>query len=450
MGGRRRSRPWLSELEATMDNAGELVEVILKLTGWTQVRFVHELRRAARSLHEPEPTGLDAVTVNRWRRGRQSPSPYYRRLLHHLYVSVCDGSPRPSAVPAHRLIDHEAEDVKRRRFLTYLAVLAESTLVDPDRLDSALSSRTGMDRSLLDGLEAVTRSYARRWHSVPPEVLLPVIRHHCAALHELQLRSYPPAIGRRIRSLAAEATALLGWVVYLTGDRTTSDAYYALAREMALDVRDEMVSGFVLVARSFLYSTLFGGPREAASLPARLLDEAVEVSTHTSSPYLKAFALRRRAEERAVRNEAGDAAAVQRDLESADAVFAAARTRDDGFFHYTDQGRLAGTRGTCATLLGNVDEAVRVLSQVLSTTPPSLAAERSTLLTDLAAAYAQRAEVEYACELLGRSVLLGHSSDANRIRRIVGVRQTYLHRWEGVPSVRLLDEQLRLHLTDTM
>jgi class 3 adenylate cyclase len=61
--------------------ASGMVGSILAATGWTHVRLIHELRRMAMALGEPAPIGLDVVTVNRWLRGRQTPSAYHRRLL---------------------------------------------------------------------------------------------------------------------------------------------------------------------------------------------------------------------------------------------------------------------------------------------------------------------------------------------------------------------------------
>jgi hypothetical protein len=149
--------------------------------------------------------------------------------------------------------------------------------------------------------------------------------------------------------------------------------------------------------------------------------------------------------ERAAVGGADAAAAAYRDVDAAQAALAAVRSADDGFFRYLDEERGAGTRGTCAGLLGDTGEAVRMLSQVIATTPPSLAAERSVLVTDLAAMYARMDELEYACELLGRSLSLGHGSDVNRTERIVGVRLAFPRRWADEPCVRRLDEQLELH-----
>jgi hypothetical protein len=445
IGNRHRSGAWSLELGMRTEDADELVEVILRLTGWTQVRLVHELRRSVRLLWEAEPLGLDPVTINRWRRRRQRPSSHYGRLLQHLYRSVSVGAFEQRTHPTRQTAD-EAEDMKRRRFLQYLTVLSTSVIADRDRLGAALQGRSGVDSSLLDSLGAVTRGFARQWHTAQPQLLLPCVHRHFEALHELSGQSHPAAIAKRLGGLSAEAAALLGWEVWMAGDRRTCDAYYALAHELAQQSGRADVAGFVLVARSFACSALFDPRREAANQPVALVDEAVAVSAGVASPYLRAFALARRAEERAAAGGgAGAAAAVSRDLDDADAILAAVRAKDDGFFHYMDLERLAGTRGTCAALLGDTDGAVRILSQVIGSTTPSLAAERSVLITDLASVYARMDEVDYACELLGRSLSLGHHGDVNRTERIVGVRHTLLRRWASSPSVRRLDEQLDLH-----
>lgn len=69
-------------------DAGHLVDETLRLTGWTVTRFAYEVRATARSLKEAEPTGLDAETVNRWRRRRQIPGRYYLRLLWILHAAI--------------------------------------------------------------------------------------------------------------------------------------------------------------------------------------------------------------------------------------------------------------------------------------------------------------------------------------------------------------------------
>jgi hypothetical protein len=438
----------LLEQDTCMEDADRLVDVVLHLTDWTQVHLARELRRVARALHGTEPVGLDPVTVNRWKCGRQKPGPYYSEVLHHLYASVIRRSiesrfPGPPDSGRSAAGADQAEDVKRRQFLYYLTMLAASGTADTEWLGSALDARSRAASSLLDDLEATTTRYARQWYRAQPEALLPFVRGHLQALNELRGQSHPTAIARRLQGVTAQAAALVGWELWLTGDHAAAETHYALARELADDVGHDEVAAFVLVARSFIYSRLFGASGEMPDLPLRLLEEAVAVSARTRSPHLRTFALVRRAEERAATG--GPYAAVRRDVDAALGALSGAHARHGGFYHYLDQERVMGTWGTCAGLLGDAAEAVRTLSQVIAAMTPSLAAERSILITDLAAAYAQMEEVEYACQLLGESLSLGHRRDANRIERIAGVRRTLLDRWAEEPSVRQLDEQLARH-----
>jgi hypothetical protein len=430
-----------------MEDADRLVDVVLDLTGWTQVRLARELRRTALALHGTEAPGLDPVTVNRWRRGRQRPGPYYSEVLRHLYAGVARRSSEPRAAdePAGGRADgaEQTEEVKRRQFLHYLTVLAACGMADTGHLGSALDARSRAASSLLDDLEMTTTRYARQWYRAEPETLLPFVRKHLEALDELRLRSNPAPIARRLQGLVAEATALVGWQLWLTGDRAAAETRYAIAHDLAREGGNDEVAGFVLVARSFIHSRLFGASGAATDLPVRLLEEAVAVSARTSAPHLRAFALVRRAEERAAAG--GPLGAVRKDVDAAQAALSGTRSRHGGFFHYLDHERVMGTWGTCAGLLGDSAEAVRTLSGVIAAMTPSLAAERSILISDLAAAYARMNEVDYACQLLGRSLSLGHDRDANRIERIVGVRRTLLERWAQEPSVRHLDEQLAQH-----
>jgi hypothetical protein len=429
-----------------MQDADRLVDVILNLTGWTQVRLARELRRAARDLHGTAAPGLDSVTVNRWKRGRQKPGPFYSEVLHHVYTSVIrrTDEPRPPDRPAGggAAGAEETDAVKRRRFLHYLTVLAASGIADTDRLGSALDARSRATSSLLTDLETTTSRYARQWYRAEPQTLMPFVRRHFEALDELRLQPQQAPVARRLLGLTAEAAALVGWELWLTGDRAAAEAHYAVAHDLAGEAGQDEITGFVLVARSFIHSRLFGASGEQVDLPARLLEEAVAVSARTQSPHLRAFALVRRAEERAATG--GPATLVRQDVDAAQAALSGTRARHSGFFHYLDQERVMGTWGTCAGLLGDPAEAARTLTQVIAVMTPSLAAERSILITDLAAAYARMGEVEYACQLLGQSLSIGHDRDANRIERIAGVRRTLLERWAVEPSVRQLDERLAM------
>lgn len=116
-----------------------------------------------------------------------------------------------------------------------------------------------------------------------------------------------------------------------------------------------------------------------------LLNRASHRAGPTSSPYLRAYVLARRAEEHAA---AGRARQAYNDIDSADRAVQEARELDDGFFCDWSPARLAGYRGNCAVLLGRPAEAANVLEAALAETPANLVPQRAGVLADLGAAYA--------------------------------------------------------------
>jgi hypothetical protein len=430
-----------------VDEPVDLVESILDLTGWTQSRLVYELRRVARSLHEPEPTGLQPVTVNRWKRGRQKPGGYYLRLLRLLHTAIRGDlaeeseSPRVgTALPPSDRND-DGDEMKRRRFFGYTAVLAGSLTLDPERLAAALLAGIGPDVRLVDDLSASITGHARRWPTDRPDALLPVVRSDMTTVNELRIGSQAAGVRRRLTSLTTATAALAGWLAWQAGNDEAANAYYTFAHSLASEVQDRDERAFVLALRSFVGSGLFGAEAADEGLALTMLHEAVELTERSASPFLRVFALSRRAEELA-RAGASDGAA-DRDLDRAQTILASTAAPHDGFFSYFSEERLLGCRGTCAMVQGRPRDVISLLPRVLSATPAELAAERSILVADLGAAHAMLGEVEQACALLGGSLELGGDGYANRVGRVRAIRASHLSRWSDAPPVARLDEELR-------
>jgi tetratricopeptide (TPR) repeat protein len=174
-----------------------------------------------------------------------------------------------------------------------------------------------------------------------------------------------------------------------------------------------------------------------------LLNAAHAAAGDSASPWLRTWLSVRRAEEHAAR---GDVHAAHRDLEHGDQVLATGSAPDLGFFAHwraAPSARLSGYRGNCAQLLGDARQATLIIEDALRGVDATLVSVRSTVLADLAMAYAKEREVEHACSLLTRSLEL--SSDAGlvaHVQRVIGVRR-HLSRWDDAPAVAQLDEQLR-------
>jgi hypothetical protein len=101
--------------------------------------------------------------------------------------------------------------------------------------------------------------------------------------------------------------------------------------------------------------------------------------------------------------------------------------------------------GSCAVLLGQPEQATVILGEALEALSASSVSWRAAVQADLAAAYAQSAEVELACDTLVASLRVAMAVGATyHIRRIRGIRTAHLCRWDDLPVVRQLDEQLHL------
>jgi hypothetical protein len=432
-----------------MHSCGEQVNAILDLTGWTQTRLVYELRQAALALGEAAPAGINAVTINRWKQGRQSPSGYYRRLLRYVYAkteqAMVNGNGLTSCAAGRFLPQQssEARNMKRRQFIAYSAALAGTTVLDPSQLAAMSARRFKPDAQLIDELQSVIDSHASRWYTTPPQVLLEAVRSELATLNEL--RSVPNAdtVHRRLVVLTGQAASLAAWISWLAGNEHAADAFYMLASSAATEVNDVPLQVFVLIGRSFMASDLFKAATTGGGEALTLLDRAVELAGPGVAPHLRLWALTRRAEERAAEHGEGAKPAIGYDLDTAQRLLASVSQRRHGFFSYWDEARLLGCRGTCSLLLSETDDAVRMLSDASAATPQHLIQERSILLVDLAAAYAQQGEVDGSCEALQRGLVLGAPNDTNRVGRVVKVRRQRLAAWNDTAAVRQFDDQLR-------
>jgi tetratricopeptide (TPR) repeat protein len=195
---------------------------------------------------------------------------------------------------------------------------------------------------------------------------------------------------------------------------------------------------------SHLYSRLWLNDQLGATTqPIALLDEALRVAG-SHPPQLRLWLLSRRAEEHAAAKEA---TASLRDLDDAEQVAASIQSRDDGFLAHWDvapAARLAAYRGNCAQLLNRPADAIAAIEREIGAIDPGLISVRSSVLADLAAAYAQQEEIERACALLLESLDIAERAGLRPyIQRVMSVRRQLGH-WSGQREVKQLDERLRV------
>lgn len=333
----------------------------------------------------------------------------------------------------------EADDTRRRTFLGLMAMLPTS--LDIERLAAALGVPRAIDRRVMDDLEAQGHEYGRMYWSLSPTGFWPTIYGYAAITRQVH-EAAPADLRRQAGAIASRAATLLGMMAHRLHRRPDAVMYLNLAAELAGEANDGPLRAHALVALRAVYSPVTNGEaRASAERAVNLLDEAAEAAGASAPPLLRTWLHACRAEDRAVLGRTGDA---ERDLEAAERELAQAPARPGGFFHHWNAGRLAGFRGNCHVLLRQPDRAVRVLEAVARDTDRRLIGPYTAVLSDLAAAHAQRAEVERACSLL--SDVLTTAERANvpeRADRVGRIRAQHLARWPDAPAVRQLDAQLQ-------
>jgi tetratricopeptide (TPR) repeat protein len=338
--------------------------------------------------------------------------------------------------------------LKRRHFIQYLSAVGSATLIDPDKVASALGGITRLDERLLDDLEAVTKSLVDDYWTASPASVVPAVEGHLGGLRNLLASQAVGGVGRRLRRIASDTAALGGWLAFRLESRSDAHALWAFAAALAEEAGDGPLRAYALISRSNLYSATWrdgqGGDTDTA---IALLDAAEAATGSLSSPLLRAWLYARRAEEHAVQ---GAALGCYADLERAAEALSQASTSNDGFLRSWNLDQLAAYQGNCAQLLGRPQEAAMILEEALPRIPPSLISQRCAALTNLASAHAQRSEegVEQACVRLSEALAVaGPAGLAVAQQRILGVRDRRLASLAKLPAVQQLDEQLRIWTT---
>jgi len=337
----------------------------------------------------------------------------------------------------------EAADTRRRTFLALMAMLPAT--LDAEHLAAALGVPGVIDRRVLDDLEAQGHEYGRMYWSLSPAGFWPTVYGYAAITRQLH-EAAPAGLERQAGVVASRAAALLGMLAHRLHRRPDAVMYLNLSAELADEADDGPLRAHALVALRAIYSPVTNGEdRTSAERALSLLDEAEQAVGASAPPLLRTWLHACRAEDHAV---LGNTADTERDLEVAERTLAQAPYGVGGFFHHWNAGRLAGFRGNCHVLLRQPDRAVPVLEAVARDTDRALVGPYTAVLTDLAAAYAQRAEVERASSLLSDVLTIAERARVpERADRVGRIRSLHLARWPDAPAVRHLDAQLQQFAT---
>jgi transcriptional regulator with XRE-family HTH domain len=295
------------------------------------------------------------------------------------------------------------------------------------------------DGQLLDGMATLTRSYLHLHNTVSPWAVHAAIVRHFDDLTTLALRSYSSTTSGRILSMAAQAAILAGWVSFNVQDFTEAYVYWCVAHDLARDAGNAAVQAHALGSRSRLYSPIHRDLLQADPGTAlALLDQAVKLASGVASPVLRSWLLANRAQQLAVSDQA---AASYRDLEASAHQLSLAEQTDNDLLAGWDEVRVDAYRGICAMVLGQPSEVIAITESVLERTTDNQV-QRCLQQSDLAAAHAQRGDVDQASLLLSEALTRARRSQfPEGVQRVRRTRAQYLQ-GANSPSVSQLDALL--------
>ncbi len=338
------------------------------------------------------------------------------------------------------------EDVRRREFVRYVALLGGMAALDPERLSTTLRGLVHVDRTLLGQLRGWTYGLARQWSMLPPPVLRADVGAHLTALCELLAGPLPPGLRRDLMAVAAQTAALAGLVARMVGDDEEARQQAVLAGQLASSIGEAGLEALALVWISDTVSAVQRGetPNPEHRHALAFLDRAENLAGPSAPAAVRALVMLRQAEEQAA---AGDGAEARRYLDRADTAVTLSIYSDEHDLYGLGWQREClhrSFRGNVELLAGDASAAVVVLQDALERTPQESTSNQAALLSDLAAAHACLGDLDASVSLLSSAwAIADRAGLEDRRRRIRGIRRRDLERWAAEPAMRRLDEAIR-------
>jgi hypothetical protein len=388
--------------------------------------------------------------VCKWRAGTITPGPNHVRLVARAFdlplevVAAAVAAQRGHTLIASShdpVVRHEDQEMKRRSFLRHLALLGLATTVDIELLTSVLRGAAALDDGLTGRLESAGLRLKEQWDERPPQALLPAVATHLDGLRAIIDHPQPSATRRRIQVAAGDMAVFAATLSWYMQRRDLADGYLRLAGDLADVTEHSLLEAMVLTIGADFHSSVQLGGKDGSTISRSLLDAAHD-RVRTTPSVTRAWVLLRTAEEQAA---AGQPDGCQRSLDLADSVFAGLGAHEPEMAHLDWSLNMhAAFRGNCAQILGRYRESATILQDVLDRSQEAAPTNRASAQADLAAVYAQEAEVDGACMLLGESLDIAIELGLQeRIKRVRGIHQAHLGRWNSHPAVRQLGERLR-------
>lgn len=355
---------------------------------WTQDDLVQAIRRAAIELGFNIP-GVNVQMVSRWENGKVGISNEYVALLEHAFS-------RSLVVD-----DHNFEDAMRRRaFLLGSTAAVGLTVVNAlgnepwQRLAASLRGRTAIDQATVDNLALLNLRFAEMFQPVDPRNLTGPVRAHFDTITDLlRTNAMADPIRRRLTSLAAEMSILIGWLHKEQGDHLTAQQCFTAGLTAAVEAGDNNLGAYAVASASTL-DAFRSSPEQSidlltsADVRGARLDRA-DISTQVWIDVLQAEVHTRTS------NTAAAFEALDRAGHNVELIDPEDSRRP--MLGYFDRSSVIGERGITAVRLDVDAETEASLREALATAS-DFPKTQSRLLINVARAHAAHGRHEEACQ----------------------------------------------------
>lgn len=338
--------------------------------------------------------------------------------------------------------------MKRRKLLRLLgwavSAAASAPLLDglhPDeqtRVTQALEAPTRIDATTIDHIEAVLWRCIRQDDALGAQATLDTVRAQ-RNLVRLILPECPIALRPRLRSLYSNYSLQAGWLLYDLNDFDSASYYYEHARAMTHEAENTELGALLLCTMSHL-ATWRGQPRVGIDHAAAVQGWAAQTNDARLQAYATDVAARAYA-------SMGQTNTCLQQLEHIERSLATVADDAPEHFrmHFYTTGQFAGTRSLCLLQLGDTDGAIAAGHEALASANPAFVRNLAFTKLYLGDAYTATGAAQEAAAVIGEAAALAvHNRSARLVQRLRAAGNR-LARWQRLPVVRHLDEQLHTY-----
>lgn len=333
--------------------------------------------------------------------------------------------------PPHRAPEVETFDMRASRRQVLHELLSNACMVLVLSPYTAEPLGVGLDFSALNDLERITESYWRLCQNASLDVLGSVTEHFRTITHQLK-RKWSYEVTQRLCELAGETAQMLGKTLFDVHEYQLAWSYYTFSLKAAQAAGNHDLWAVGLGRMSLL---LIYWEQPQAVLP--LVQEARQLTIE--SPRIACWLAAVEAE---VHARLKDADACHQALQEALFLLTSESLGEDRYATGMNPSRLAGYEGACFVRLRQPERALPALKQAAQLLDAQAVRRHSTILSDMAMAYAQQGKIGEACQSALQALTLTVQTRSSHVLSRVRLVREALEPWKETKSVQELEKSL--------